>query len=116
MRIFQLLLLALVAAFASAAPPENQVNWVGDWDKAFAEAKATGKPVMICINSKDGESANERTAKTLYRSTDFVLKSRQLVMMVLSVRSHVLKGECPRFGNARHRTLRTASEKRWPRS
>ncbi|MDH3591859.1 MAG: hypothetical protein OER88_08280 [Planctomycetota bacterium] len=98
MRIHHLLLLPLIAALAAAAPPENQVNWVGDWDKAFAEAKATGKPVMICINSKDGESANERTAKTVYRSTNFVLLSRKLVMMVLSVRSHALSGTCPRFG------------------
>jgi hypothetical protein len=90
------LLLFLLAAGAQEPPP--QIDWVGDWEAAFKQANETGKPVMVCINSKDGEKANERAARTTYHDAEFVALSRKFVMLVLSVRSHATRGTCPRFG------------------
>ena len=75
-----------------------QIDWVGDWKEAFRLAKQAGKPVMVCINSKDGEQANERAAKNTYRDPWFVPMTRRFVMMVVSVREHAAEGVCPRFG------------------
>lgn len=95
-RRFFPLLLFLLAAAAQERPP--QIDWVGDWETAFKQAKETGKPVMVCINSKDGEKANERAARTTYHDAEFVALSRKFVMMVVSVHTHRPSGVCPRFG------------------
>jgi HEAT repeat protein len=93
-RLLPLLLLAL----AAAADEERQVDWVADWDKAFALAKETNRPVMVCINSKDGEKASDATAKEIYRDPEFVALSRSFVMVVVSTLSHSTVGPCSRFG------------------
>ncbi len=95
-----LLLTPLVAA------AEEQIDWAADWDKAFALAKETKRPVMVCINSKDGESANDRTAKEIYRDPEFLELSKSFVMIVISLNTHKTEGPCPRFGKvtcAEHR-------------
>jgi len=80
------------------AEEKPQIDWVGDWESAFQQAKKTGKPVMVCINSKDGESANEATAAKIYRDPLFVALSRRFVMVLISTREHGKAGACPRFG------------------
>ncbi len=91
-------LVCLLTSVLAEGQEKPQIDWVGDWDKAFAQAKAEGKPVMLCINSKDKESANKKTAQQIYRDTGFVLLSRKFVMIVISVRTHKTSGVCPRFG------------------
>ena len=95
MRRFLSLLLLGLPLFAQE---ETQVDWAPDWEKAFAEAKRSERPVMVCINSKDGESASERAARTTYRDPEFVTASRAFVMIVVSTHGHVDRGYCPRFG------------------
>ncbi len=92
-----LTLVLLLAGFAMAGD-KPQIEWVGDWDAAFKLAKKSGKPVMVCINSKDGESANETTATTIYRHPLFVALTRKFVMVLISTREHSATGPCPRFG------------------
>ena len=96
------LLLVLVLLAVSATPSnsadEPQVAWVSEWEEAFKLAKKTGKPVMVCINSKDGEGANERAAQKIYRGPWFISLSRHFVMIVVSTLKHTPKGACPRFG------------------
>jgi hypothetical protein len=53
---------------------------------------------MVCINSKDGEAANEATATQIYRDPLFVAASRRFVMVLVSTRDHAPEGPCPRFG------------------
>lgn len=100
-----LAVLALVARPATAPAQEKnaergaQVDWVGDWEEAFRQAREGDRPVMLCINSKDGEGANERAAGEIYRDAAFTALSRKFVMMVISTRQHRLTGGvCPRFG------------------
>lgn len=93
-RIAPLLLLPLL----SLAADENQIAWVGDWDAAFKQAKAENKPVMLCINSLDKESANRRAATKTYRDAAFVKATRDFVMIVVSTELHAASGPCPRFG------------------
>jgi hypothetical protein len=82
----------------AAADDLPQVQWVASWEKAFQQAKEEGKPVFVCINSKDGEHANEATAKEIYRDPLFVALSRKFVMVLVSTREHAASGPCPRFG------------------
>jgi HEAT repeat protein len=93
-----LLLLLLVPLFATAAPEDRQIEWVGDFDKAFEIAKERKCPVMVCINSKDREKANDKTARDIYHDPEFVAASRNFVMVVLSTIGHKADGPCPRFG------------------
>jgi hypothetical protein len=92
---FGLLLLLLPAV---AVAQENQIEWVPDFDKAFELAKQKNCPVMVCINSKDGERANDASAKEIYHDPEFVALSRYFVMVVVSTLSHKESGTCPRFG------------------
>ncbi len=93
MRLALFLLLTPLVAAAG-----EQIDWVGDWDKAFELAKESKRPVMVCFNSKDGEKANEATAKQIYRDPEFVELSKSFVMVVLSTLNHGTSGPCPRFG------------------
>jgi HEAT repeat protein len=93
-----LLPLCALAAGSVHATERPQVEWMGNWDEAFALARKTGRPVMVCINSKDGEQANERAAKATYRDPWFVPLSGRFVMIVVSTRKHGGVVGCPRFG------------------
>ncbi len=95
MRAMILTLLLLPAPLPAAS--ETQVEWATSWEEAFKTAASGNLPVMVCINSKDGESANERAAKTIYHDPEFVAESRKFVMVVVSTLSHAAAGECPRF-------------------
>ena len=70
LRALGLVLLALAAP--ARAGDGTQIDWVGDWGDPFRQARQTGKPVMVCINSKDGEQANERAAQRTYQDPWFV--------------------------------------------
>lgn len=97
MRALPMLLLLPVLPLRAAE--DRQVAWVGDWEKAFAESRESGRPVMVCINSKDGEIANERAAKDTYHDPEFVELSRRFVMVIVSTVGHAEDGvACPRFG------------------
>ncbi|MHC4225032.1 MAG: HEAT repeat domain-containing protein [Planctomycetota bacterium] len=91
-------LVCALAAGSVRAAERPQVEWMGGWDEAFALARKTGRPVMVCINSKDGEQANDRAAKATYRDPWFVPLSRRFVMIVVSTRKHGGIVGCPRFG------------------
>jgi len=86
------------AWLCAGAGEETQVDWTGDWDAAFRTAKERNCPVMVCINSKDGEKANDATAREIYHDADFVALSRRFVMVPVSVLVHSAEGACPRFG------------------
>ncbi len=90
--------LTLLFLATLAAGEESQIEWVSTWERAFEIAKEQNRPVMLCINSKDKESANERAARETYHDADFVAESRKFVMLVLSTLSHRASGVCPRFG------------------
>ena len=88
----------LVLAGALFAEDDKQIVWSESWKGAFEEARKDGRPVMVCINSKDGESVNERAATKTYKDKEFVALSRKFVMVVVSIHKHRETGACPRFG------------------
>jgi len=93
-----LLFVLPLLALAQDDPQAKQIQWMDDWEKAFALAKTEDKPVMVCINSIDNEVANNRAAKGTYRDPAFVTATRNFVMIVVSIRAHRASGPCPRFG------------------
>ncbi len=88
----------LCIAGAVAAQGRDQIAWVDSLDRALEEAKTTGKPVMVCINAKEGESANEHAARRIYKDPEFVERSRDFVMVVVAVNTHGSGNPCERFG------------------
>jgi len=95
------LLVTCFALAAAGAPEEDakpQIEWVATWERAFELARERNRAVMVCINSKDKESANERAARETYRDAEFVEQSRKFVMLVVSTLTHRASGPCPRFG------------------
>jgi len=98
MRSILVLLLAAAPLFAQE-DKDTQIDWVGDWDQALEAAKQTDRPIMVCINSKDGEVANERAAGKIYKDKGFVALTRRFVMVVGSTLDHPgMFGHCKRFG------------------
>jgi HEAT repeats len=81
-----------------AVAEEPQIQWAATWADAFKEAKAVNRPVMVCINGRDGESANEATAFQIYRDPVFVALTHRFTMVLVSAREHAAEGPCPRFG------------------
>jgi HEAT repeat protein len=99
MRNVALVMLLVAAPLFAQEDKDTQVDWVGDWDHALKQAQATDRPIMVCINSKDGEGANERAATKIYRDKEFVTLSRKFVMVVCSTLEHAgMFGHCKRFG------------------
>ncbi len=67
-----LLLLVAIPALPGVAGDDTQVGRVGDWEEAFKLPRKTERPVMVCLNSKGGEQANERAARKIYHDPSFV--------------------------------------------
>ncbi|MHC4547309.1 MAG: HEAT repeat domain-containing protein [Planctomycetota bacterium] len=97
MRTWRLLGLLTILLPVAGEEAATRVDWVGVWSDAFRLAREAERPVMVCINSKDGETANDTTAKEIYHDPEFVALSRKFVMVVISTITHWPKGECPRF-------------------
>ncbi|MEE8106524.1 MAG: HEAT repeat domain-containing protein [Planctomycetota bacterium] len=92
------LTLCLLATPLLAQEARPQIEWSKSWAEAFEQAARDDKPVMVCINSKDGESANERAAKSTYRDAEFVAATNEFVMVIISLHKHIGPGKCRRFG------------------
>ena len=92
-------LMLLILTGITLAADKKQVEWVVSLEKAFQQARDKGRPVMVCINAKEGESANERAARQIYKDSSFVKLSREFVMVVISVKDHGSGNPCARFGH-----------------
>lgn len=81
------------------------IDWQRTWDDAVALARATGRPILACINM-DGEIASEHYAGVRYRDPEICKLYEPYVCVVASVyrhtpRDHDAQGRripCPRFG------------------
>jgi hypothetical protein len=81
------------------------VHWQRTWEDAVAVAKATGKPVMVCVNM-DGEIASEHFAGKRYRDPETAQLYDPYVCVIASVYRHNPRDydeqgrriPCPRFG------------------
>jgi hypothetical protein len=103
------LLLAAPSASQDAAPeqPEDarQIHWQRSLEDALALAAATGRPLLVAINT-DAESASERIVREVYRDPSFVAHTRAFVCVLASPfrhtpRDHDGRGRRvvdPRFG------------------
>ena len=88
---------------AQGTPP--QVAWQRTLADALAVQRATGLPLLICVNM-DGEVFNDRFASDTYKDAEFVKSTRGYVCVVASPDRHTESDydalgnriECPRFG------------------
>lgn len=79
--------------------------WQRNLEDALALSQATGKPLLICVNT-DGEAASDNLAFGRYRDPEFVALARGFVPLLASPNSHTDRAfdtqgeriECPRFG------------------
>ncbi len=81
------------------------IEWQRTWDDALAVSKATGKPILICVNM-DGEIASEHFAGIRYRDPEKAKLYEPYVNVIASVYRHTPRDvdergrriPCPRFG------------------
>jgi tetratricopeptide (TPR) repeat protein len=81
------------------------VHWQRTWEDAVAVSKATGKPIMVCVNM-DGEIASEHFAGKRYRDPEAAQLYEPYVCVIASVYRHNARDydeqgrriPCPRFG------------------
>lgn len=81
------------------------LTWQRTWDDAVAVSKATGKPILVCINM-DGEIASEHYAGVRYRQPEIAALYAPYVLVIASVYRHNPRDyddqgrriPCPRFG------------------
>jgi hypothetical protein len=82
------------------------IEWQRSWYDAQAVSKATGKPILVCINM-DGEVASEHYAGVRYRQPEIAKLYDQYVCVIASVYRHNPRDYdeqghrilCPRFGS-----------------
>jgi hypothetical protein len=81
------------------------VAWQRTFDDAVKVAKATGKPILVCVNM-DGEIASEHFAGIRYRRPETAKLYESYVCVIASVYRHTPRDydeegqriPCPRFG------------------
>ncbi|HGY91224.1 MAG TPA: hypothetical protein ENK43_08645 [Planctomycetes bacterium] len=82
------------------------ISWQRTWSDAVALSKATGRPILICVNM-DGEIASEHYAGIRYRDPAIAELYKPYVTVIASVYRHNPRdfdetGQrilCPRFGS-----------------
>lgn len=108
MNLAAALLLALPAPAGGIAAG---IEWRPNWDAALEEAAETNRVVLVAVNM-DGERANDRMAKTVYRDKAVARLAGGTINVVASVFEHAGEGRtCPRFGSiecADHRRVEAA--------
>jgi uncharacterized membrane protein YgcG len=83
--------------FAALRPPAVEITWQPSLDAAFERAKAEKKVLFVAVNM-DGEGANDRTAKFVYKDKDVVALAASTVNVVASLARHADAGKpCGRF-------------------
>ncbi|MBK9384901.1 MAG: HEAT repeat domain-containing protein [Planctomycetes bacterium] len=101
----------LVAPSAVRVAPG--IAWQLSLGEALERAKAEKKPLLLAVNM-DGERANDRLAKTVYRDKAVVELSARAVCVVASKFEHGT-GTCTRFGGiscADHRAVDIAAREK----
>jgi len=82
------------------------VHWQRTFDDALEVAKATGKPILVCVNM-EGEPASEHFAGVRYRQEATAKLLEPYVLVMASVYRHTTRDYdeqgrrvlCPRFGS-----------------
>lgn len=95
------------AAAGANDPAPTQIAWAGDFDSAFASARAAGRPVFVAV-AMDNETANDAIAANHFRDPGLVAVTRRFVPLLSNPNSHAESGPCPRYGAvtcAEHRAI-----------
>ncbi len=113
-RTFSLVALALIAsvhvsvhasvhtrglhAGASAQPAKGKsIEWAATYGEALELARSSNRVVFVAINM-DGERANDRMAKKVYKDKAVVALTAKTVNLIASAATHNKSGKCSRFG------------------
>jgi hypothetical protein len=94
-----LLPLTLALLVPDPAPLRGGIPWEADWAAARERARTENRVVFLAVNM-DGERANDRLAKEVYREKAVVALAERTVPLVASAFAHG-SGVCPRFGGLR---------------
>lgn len=89
-------LAALALAFLLPAPVAD-IAWQPSLDAALGRARSEKKVVFVAVNM-DGEGANDRMAKLIYKDKDIVALAESTVNVIASLPEHAAAGKpCTRF-------------------
>lgn len=93
-----LAMLFIAAPLLAVAPrPAADIAWEPSLEKALERAKSERKILFVAVNM-DGEGANDRTAKFVYKDKDVTALAASTVNVVASLARHADAGKpCGRF-------------------
>lgn len=94
-----LLPLTLALLLPDPLPAGGGIPWEADWAAARERARTEDRVVFLAVNM-DGERANDRLAKEVYREKAVVALAERTVPLIASAFAHG-SGTCPRFGGLR---------------
>jgi len=86
----------LVAAPLFTPAPGKGIAWSPEYGAALESARDAGQVVFIAVNM-DGERANERMVKDVYRDKRIVGLTESTVNLLASAALHKKSGSCSRF-------------------
>ncbi len=81
----------------SLAGPRAGIDWSESFADALQVSKAEGKVVFIAVNM-DGERANDRMAREVYKDKAIIALAAHTTNLVASNNTHNSGGTCSRFG------------------
>lgn len=105
---------ALALALLAASAHAGEIRWESSFEAALARAKAESKIVLVAVNM-DGEGANERMAKNVYRDDVVAKLAADTVNVIASPADHGSSDKpCPLFKSlscTEHRAAADAARK-----
>ena len=85
-------------AFIPGTVPSAGIEWQASYELALIQAQAENKVVFVAVNM-DGERANDRMVKNVYRDKVIVKLAAETINLVASNNTHGSGSVCSRFGS-----------------
>ena len=92
------LIVCTILSLAPGTVPSGGIEWQASYELALTQAKAENKVVFVAVNM-DGERANERMVREVYRDKVITKLAGETINLVSSNNTHGSGKACSRFGS-----------------
>jgi thioredoxin-related protein len=82
MKIYRFFLIGIVAARLSASAASADANWHGDYHKAAAEVKASGKLLLISFDGSGWVTFSYKLRKEVYSQPEFIEYAKKSLVLL----------------------------------
>ncbi|MDP6384773.1 MAG: hypothetical protein QGI93_01120, partial [Planctomycetota bacterium] len=92
------LLVCTILSLVPGTASSGGIEWQASYELALTKAKAENKVVFVAVNM-DGERANERMVREVYRDKVITKLAGETINLVSSNNTHGSGKTCSRFGS-----------------